>query len=117
MIPRWDKFDPERDFIARKAVTFGDDSFAPGDMIDKNVVPLRRLRQLYEAKVLMKTDEEAAAAPIAEKATIDGGHHIAEKSLVDMTTDERRAWFEARGGKYDARWSDTRVLEAANGLS
>lgn len=99
MITRWGKFDPERNFVARKAIALGSTSYAPGDMIDKAVVPLRRLRQLFDAKVLQYA---------AEGAT---------KSLVHMNTEERRAWFEARGGKYDARWSDARVLEAANGLA
>lgn len=99
MIGRWGKFNPERDFVARKAVAFGDVSYAPGDAVDKSVVPLRRLRQMFDAKTLAY-----------------GASPVKERSLVDMTTDERRAWFEARGGKFDARWSDARVLEAAHGL-
>lgn len=104
MIARWGKFDPERDFVARKVVTFGGVGYAPGDVIDKAAVPLRRLRQLFDAKVL------AYAAP-TEPKTVD------DRSVVEMTTEERRSWFEARGAKYDARWSDARVLEAANGLA
>jgi len=98
VIARWGKFDPERDFVARKAVVFGDDSFAPGDAINKAVVPLRRLRQLYDAKVLAYGEPR-------------------KRSVVEMTTEERRAWFEARGAKYDARWSDARLTEAAHGLA
>lgn len=105
MIVRWGKFDPERDFVARKAVAFGDVVYAPGDAIDKAVVPARRLRQLFDAKVL------AYGEPTKTDPQID------KRSVVDMTTDERRAWFEVRGAKYDARWSDARVLEASAGLS
>lgn len=56
-------FDRDRDFIARRLLTIGGKTFAPGDPFDKTLVPTRRLRQLFDShRIIYKDAPKPGAA-------------------------------------------------------
>lgn len=56
------KFDPAVDYLANRVMTVSGKKFAVGDLFDKQLVPTRRLRQLYECRKLLPASPEVAAA-------------------------------------------------------
>lgn len=64
----WRKaFDPERDFIVRRKVTCGGEKFVPGDVFDKTLLPTRRLRQLYDQRVIMFSGDKPGQKIVRRK--------------------------------------------------
>lgn len=55
---RLDKFDESRTFIVRKNVRVSGHDFVPGEQFDKALVTVRRLRQMYEQRIVIMADEE-----------------------------------------------------------
>ena len=45
-------FDRERNFVATRPFVFGGQSYLPGQLIDKTLFTVRRLRQLYDMRNL-----------------------------------------------------------------
>lgn len=65
------KFDRDRDFTVRRAITVGNVKFGPGDPFDKTLVPTRRLRQMYDQRVLMFTDTAPSSLAIQNRSPGD----------------------------------------------
>lgn len=59
------KFDPGANYVARKPMVVDGQQVAPGDPLPVGVNP-RRLRQLYEARLLMKAVEASVEEPVIE---------------------------------------------------
>ena len=55
-----DKFDRERTFSVNHPFTCGGKKFAAGDIFDKTLVTTRRLRQLYDKRLLLMRPEQSA---------------------------------------------------------
>jgi hypothetical protein len=65
----WRKtFDPERDFTVRRPVTVGGQKFAPGDAFDKTLVTRRRLRQLYDQRIIHFRGDAPGQRLVPERA-------------------------------------------------
>ena len=47
-----DSFDPAQDFIVKRPIRLSGEDLKPGSVFDKTRVPLRRLRQLFDSKLL-----------------------------------------------------------------
>jgi len=69
----WRKtFDPSLDFIVRRRTTLGGRTLEPGEAVDKTVMNLRRLRQLYDQRVIIFAgDTPGAYIPPARSEAID----------------------------------------------
>lgn len=61
------KFDLERAFVVRRPLTVGGVKLAPGDPFDKALVNVRRLRQLYDQRVIMFAGDEPGAIVRSDK--------------------------------------------------
>jgi hypothetical protein len=58
----WRKtFDPSLDFVVRRRVTLGGRIMEPGEAVDKTVMNLRRLRQLYDQRVIIFAGDKPGA--------------------------------------------------------
>ena len=65
------KFDPGANYVARKPMVVDGQQVAPGDPLPVGVNP-RRLRQLYEARLLMKAVEEPVVEePVVEESVVE----------------------------------------------
>jgi hypothetical protein len=62
-LPRFEQFDRDRNFIVTRAVIVSGKKFGPGDPFDKTLVTTRRLRQLYEHRVLKMGPAELNLEP------------------------------------------------------
>ncbi len=97
----WRKaFDPTREFVARRKVTCGGTSFAPGDAFDKTLVTTRRLRLLYDQRVIMFEGDRpgekiARRRPVADEDVIGPTTHPNEG--IEIPHDwESLSWNERR---------------------
>ncbi len=45
-------FDPDRDFVLTRALPVAGRSFGSGEVLDKGLVTFRRLRQMYDARLI-----------------------------------------------------------------
>lgn len=54
-------FDPTREFVVRRQITLGAVTYLPGMDFPKTEVPLRRLRQLYDQRVIQYPGERPGA--------------------------------------------------------
>lgn len=68
-IPFRSTFNPDREFIVRRPLTLGDRALVPGDVFPKTEVALRRLRQLYDQRVI-RYPEEISGHVIASRRGI-----------------------------------------------
>lgn len=95
-----DKFSAGDSFVARRDM--GD--LKAGQPVSKDAFTERRLRQLYDQRVIVKAEVWASiAGPIG----------IVEHSEIDALRDEA----ESLGIKVDGRWSIARLKEEINGKS
>lgn len=103
------KFDPSDDFTWRK--NCGD--YTMGTPVDKKIFTGRRLRQLYDARIIAPSDVwnefVGASSPAADKARV-----VVDSAPVSDAgdpLDELRAELEAAGVTVDKRWGEKRLTE------
>lgn len=105
--PWRNRFDPSREFVARRTLSVGGESFAPGQAFRKELVNTRRLRQLFDHRTLIYAGEpmpgsilpvEADPAEIAdpepaletavqdEKATAKAEDLLPERTAIEIPT-------------------------------
>lgn len=60
-VPWRTTFNPERDFVVRRPLTVAGRLLARGDPFPKTAIPLRRLRQLYDQRVIHYPGETPGA--------------------------------------------------------
>jgi len=56
-------FDPSKDYVARGRLTLAGREFQPNETIDKTLVPTRRLKLLYDHRVILLAPGQSNAAP------------------------------------------------------
>lgn len=59
-------FDRGRDFIATRGFTLSGRNLNPGDLIDKTALPTRRLRQLYDRRLVAYAKVSPAAMKLLQ---------------------------------------------------
>jgi hypothetical protein len=64
-------FSPDYEFQASKPVTLNGRAYTPGDRIEKDALGARRLRQLYEARIITPLAPAAAALLRPQPASSD----------------------------------------------
>ena len=58
----WRKtFDPSSDFVVRRRTTLSGRMMEPGEAVDKSGLTLRRLRQLYDQRVIINSGDTPGA--------------------------------------------------------
>lgn len=96
------KFDPSDDFTWRRNCG----EFTAGESVVKSKFTDRRLRQLYDARIIAATDVwnefVGASSPATDKARV-----VADSAPVS----DAGAELEALGVKVDKRWGEARILE------
>lgn len=98
----WRKtFDPDREFTVRRKFSCGGEPFAPGEAFDKTLVTVRRLRQLYDQRVIyFKGDTPGAKIVRRKRPSVDDdviGPTTHPNDGVDIPHDwEGRSWNERR---------------------
>lgn len=84
------KFDRERDFVVRKALTLGGVKHAPGEPFDKSLVTTRRLRQLFDSRTIMFAGENPGA-PSDQLTTLRGPARRAQERRLAKASAKTRA--------------------------
>jgi len=62
-------FSPLYDFVAARVVTINGQNLNPGDPVDKEGLGERRLRQMYESRIITPVAPEVIAEPTPKKAS------------------------------------------------
>lgn len=125
------KFDPDAEYVARRA--FGD--YSIGDSIVKEDFTPRRVKQFYDARMIVMADvwsefvggvspAPATTLPVIDPAPVDDGEDVIKpvvfedgvlKLEVAQIDDEEvvslRAELESLGVKVDKRWGIARLTE------
>ena len=98
----WRKtFDPERAFTVRRMFTCAGVKFAPGDAFDKTLLTTRRLRQLYDQRVIHFAGDQPGAKIVRRRAPDD--------DVIGPTSDPRDA-VEIPTDWADLTWNERRSL-------
>lgn len=71
-------FSPHYDFQARKVMTLNGRAYVPGETIDKEGLGDRRLRQLYDFRMITPTAPEQLPPVITTTASVPTGETFAE---------------------------------------
>lgn len=56
--PKLKPFDRDQDFIVKRSIKCSGKSYNPGDKLDKTRLTTRRLRQLYEQRIVVMVEPE-----------------------------------------------------------
>lgn len=114
------KFDLERDFVVRRALTLGGTKLAPGDHFDKSLVSVRRLRQLFDQLTIMFAGDKPGAIVRSPndayrrrhgEAAFDDGFEPERPFTADELASESAAW--ARLATVPASDADREAILAA----
>lgn len=103
----WRKtFDPSLDFVVRRRTTLGGRTLEPGEAVDKTAMNLRRLRQLYDQRVIIFAgDTPGAYIPPVQAEASDAP----ETEAVADEFPERTAVVIPEGWR-DMHWQSQRSL-------
>jgi hypothetical protein len=129
-------FDREREFRVRRKITLGDKTFSPGDVFDKSLVTTRRLRQLFDERVLLFNDDAIDHYKVSTLTSLRHGTRkkdnksilektpklskdVVDKSAKPLTqeilesknSNELRIMADERGILVDGRWGKSRLIE------
>lgn len=122
-VPWRTTFNPERDFVVRRPLTVAGQLLARGDPFPKTAVPLRRLRQLYDQRVIHYPGETPGARidkrPTGLGAAIEAamaGFCQVEPEVEPATPDDLTASAGVAGDAFTER-RDVIVPDDWRGLS
>jgi len=101
-----EQFDRERDFLAVRPIATGGKTFGAGEPFDKELVSVRRLRQMYEQRTLRMVPIVVEGSPDKPRAP----------SLSNLNDRDLRAWLEKRGVIPRRSATRQKLLELAVGL-
>lgn len=101
MVDRRDSFDSNRTFTVTRPVTLSGKKFREHDPFDKAIVSLRRLRLLYEQRVLQMADAGPAAPQTVDPAQMSD-HQLTlllEDNGTVIRPNATRQWLIERASK------------------
>jgi hypothetical protein len=106
------KFDRDRDFVVRRMVTVQGQTFGPGNAFDKTLVTTRRLRQLYDQRVIMFSgDTPGAIIPKAAVPKRTSAERKPNGNGTDKTPPaDHRSAIEIPADWADIAWPDRLAL-------
>lgn len=105
-------FDPARTYTVVRDCTIATTQFRTGDVFDNRIVPIRKLRQLYDARWLRMEEydyqkEEVAQAAEAQKVA------PVKPEFDTLSLNGLREWLKSQGIMPKPRVSKAELVEAA----
>jgi hypothetical protein len=81
-MPQPARYTPGRELVARKAFRFDGRLYAPGAAFDPEGVPARRVRQMFDSRMLRHSGEADVALVAARRITLEG-KEFAQGEVID----------------------------------